>query len=910
MPPRPTPTSFAHNVRVAFVCAPALLLVLDVSGGSIAGIVALGTMLTYIFNVLGWREVCVAAVWLTAAILGFRHAAGALAVLGATLRGLGLAALGASFAALLGVWATLNLEWFVAAQPALAHLLEQLLFAALPVPCALLPAWGAAALVGAQHTPAVLLASIAAAYCALCGRRLACSFPPPGADARAAPPPPCAPAVAAAHAIVLLVLPAACYAALHAPTLFASWRSHAPPLLALPAIAALVVATAASARVGRFDVGGFGAVVAMATAVGAFAVASDVGFVEAGATLLLSAVAIGCTLLRDAPTLRCVALLCHAILLGFVELHLLAEDSAAAGDDGGAYPPWLVAATVGGGLLVVERLHADDGRMAPPPICWWLLLSVHAGRAALLVEPTGAAWRAAILGAAAFTQPLQRAASRRELRLFDAAPPPMAPAVAVLRLALLGWATLTAHSLLLPTLLRAVTPRPSPPVVTGTAVALFAAGASQLVDGAPAAARSAAQSLCVLVGAGGTLCALVQVKRRHYYHLLHINRHTVPSPPPYIRPQPPLDPVLLIESIGWTLLHPTASLSFGGTRRLLLWPPWGLLLLLEILLAAALGLLPLRHLPPPARLLGAAAIGAAAALCASGALLPLERTLFLLHAAAAALGASLLAVVLWPQTLAPSARVPATLLAALAALFPIGLHAQHVCLAHSAAARTLGAPLQFRAAWVGTYAGVAAVAALALKLHTEPPQTLRGRAAAADGRRRAAAAPEWAAPAATALALSSLALALGAAAALYGATARAIVPTAPLLLLLPARAPPFASLDEGNRYAPVGTAIALGLGGAAALEVFSRLGGGGGALRAAALVACTLPSLVGGCVFLWTRRRTSVLLALGAAPPSLIPLLLSHSRPLSDLGAAGLAAGLAHVVWLLAGRARATHKYV
>ena len=72
----------------------------------------------------------------------------------------------------------------------------------------------------------------------------------------------------------------------------------------------------------------------------------------------------------------------------------------------------------------------------------------------------------------------------------------------------------------------------------------------------------------------------------------------------------------------------------------------------------------------------------------------------------------------------------------------------------------------------------------------------------------------------------------------------------------------------------------------------------------------TLPSLVGGCVFLWTRRRTSVLLALGAAPPSLIPLLLSHSRPLSDLGAAGVAAGLAHVVWLLAGRASSRHKYV
>ena len=344
--------------------------------------------------------------------------------------------------------------------------------------------------------------------------------------------------------------------------------------------------------------------------------------------------------------------------------------------------------------------------------------------------------------------------------------------------------------------------------------------------------------------------------------------------------------------------------SFGGTRRLLLWPPWKLLLLPEILLAAALGLLPLRHLPPPARLLGAAAIGAAAALCASGALLPLG-DLFLLHAAAAALGASLLAVVLWPQTLAPSARVPATLLAALAALFPIGLH-QHVCLAHSAAAR-LRSAAAVPAAWVGTYAGVAAVAALALKLQTEPPQTLRGR------RRRRRPPPrrrrsEWAAPAATALALSSLALALGAAAALaQRPRARSCRRRSCCCCCRHARRP--SSLDEGNRYAPVGTAIALG----SAAPRRSRCSA---ALAAAAARCVRRRSSRARC------RRSSAAAsscgraaaprsyALGAAPPNLIPLLLSHSRPLSDLGAAGGAAGLAHVVWLLAGRASSRHKYV
>ena len=39
------------------------------------------------------------------------------------------------------------------------------------------------------------------------------------------------------------------------------------------------------------------------------------------------------------------------------------------------------------------------------------------------------------------------------------------------------------------------------------------------------------------------------------------------------------DVALLFESLIWTLVHPTASLSFGGTPRLLLWLAHPLLLL-------------------------------------------------------------------------------------------------------------------------------------------------------------------------------------------------------------------------------------------------------------------------------------------------------------------------------------------
>jgi hypothetical protein len=129
----------------------------------------------------------------------------------------------------------------------------------------------------------------------------------------------------------------------------------------------------------------------------------------------------------------------------------------------------------------------------------------------------------------------------------------------------------------------------------------------------------------------------------------------------------------LLDSLAFTLLHPTASYSYGTTPRLLLWPPHLLLLLALAALAALLGLLPLRRLPPTAQLGCCAAFGAAAALCGSGALLPLERALFLAHAAAGGLASAFVGMALWPAQLARSGRAPAVLLGGCLALFPCGL---------------------------------------------------------------------------------------------------------------------------------------------------------------------------------------------------------------------------------------------
>ena len=167
---------FLHNARLWLLCLPSLLLLLDFGGGVMLGAAALGLMITYIFDALDQPEACFVSFWVTigAQILG--HAVGASLVLGACVRGFGLMVVSATFTLLLGVWGSLQLSWLPAQEPRLARLGERLLFALLPVPCAALPTWGAAALRGASCTPWVLSAGLGVSYCLL-GGSAPTSFP-------------------------------------------------------------------------------------------------------------------------------------------------------------------------------------------------------------------------------------------------------------------------------------------------------------------------------------------------------------------------------------------------------------------------------------------------------------------------------------------------------------------------------------------------------------------------------------------------------------------------------------------------------------------------------------------------------------------------------------------------------------
>ena len=144
-------------------------------------------------------------------------------------------------------------------------------------------------------------------------------------------------------------------------------------------------------------------------------------------------------------------------------------------------------------------------------------------------------------------------------------------------------------------------------------------------------------------------------------------------------------------------------------------------------------------------------------------------------------------------------------------------------------------------------------------------------------------------------------------------SARGVVPISPLLLLLHPYASPFRTLSASNRYAPVVSAVAMVVSIAALVEVGSRVHVSGilsmRAVRGMLLVCCALPSLFLCCRFLWDLRQVSDLLVYCVAPLTTLPLLLSHERPIYDLGGLSLAAALLHL--LMARRVRkASNKYI
>lgn len=640
---------------------------------------------------------------------------------------------------------------------------------------------------------------------------------------------------------------------------------------------------------------------------------------------VLCAVALGCTLLRRAAPLRSASLLAHAAILAAVELSLLAESNAAA--DPLIYPPAFVLLSLGTGLFISARLLLAPLRGAGELTAHlsWLLLAAHAGRLAFLlptpmhVPPangrplSGSALSGSALGTAALLasatllsaslfQPLHLAALARA-----GASPPRAPA-ALARILLLFASLCISHARLLPAVVVALAPPGVPsgaPSVLALAIGLFALCCPPLCAPLAPPIRVRVEKSCSLGLVAAALFAALQ---------------------------PPLKPLLLLESIAWTALHPTASLSFGGTPRLLLWPPWLVLVITLGTLAAALGLLPLERAPPLARMVLAAAAGAGAALCACGALVPLERSLFLLHAAAGALAAPLLLLALYPQSLRRASIAPPALafglLLALTAVLPLGVLVQRRTFAH---APRFATPDAYHALWLSQLAGSFCLLGFILRLQLSrliasahaPGRRARGGVPTRGAELRSRSAHlaiahrrtqliqisglEWISP------VGNLSILIGflvlyalqqeSTRVTLGGGARGSLVFSPLFLLLQPHPLILQRLDDSNRYAPVCVAICAAVAVAAARQLLGRaLSSPLAMVRGAALLGCALPSQLLCCQYLWDGRHRAEFEIWGALPLSLLPAILSSSLEIRDAGVLGLLAGLVHVA--LSRRAR------
>ena len=677
-------------------------------------------------------------------------------------------------------------------------------------------------------------------------------------------------------------------------------------------------------------------------------------------------------------TLRGVALLLHAIVLARVEMALRADSRPLTGglvgfggggdrnddddEQGGeeTYPLPMLAISVACGLLLVERLQSP-GAPPPPPTLWWLLTAVHCGRASLLLVDASSSAdaysferdeRSLVLSSAllalALLQPLHARLQRRAHGLrhgmaaataaaaaakktgvgmaqlegggvvgdvsSDASPRAALLSLAA-RLALLVCGVLASRAQLLPHLLGLFEPRPSAPTTLGAMLLLLAAGGRPLASAVSTASTSAADddaiaaALGALVGRLGVLVAVCGA-------LL-------------IALQPPLLLGELIDSALFTLFHPTASYSYGTTPRLLLWPPYLFIGVCLLLLSAQMGLLPVATMEPAVQLLFCAAAGAATALCACGALLPLERSLFLAAAAALGIAAAFVATVMKPHVLAPSGRRggPVALFGAMAAMLPVALSLQLRAFGSAPVGAMLTALTLYRTAWLTAYAGICSLCALLLKLQANrqgggsggggaapraqarrgqqgiggprAASTLQARAQYQQRRMQAArAGTSWMAPLGNLSCLGAVALSQAVHVSSFDGGARGAALLSPLLLLLHPH-PPLSALHHGNRYAPCAMLAGAALCAAALLEVYARLELASllPAVRGLALVGCAAPSVALCAKFLWDKRKGSELLIFMLAPLNLLPLLLAWPTPaLRDFGAAGLVAAIVHIV--------------
>ncbi|KAK8603353.1 hypothetical protein V6N13_085542 [Hibiscus sabdariffa] len=155
-----SPSSFAHNARLAIALVPCAAFLLDLCGTAVVAILTLGLMVAYIVDSLNFKSGAFFGVWFTliAAQIAFFFSAS----LYYTLNSVPLSILAAFLCAetnfLIGAWASLQFKWIQIENPSIVLALERLLFACVPFAASTIFTWATVSAVGMNNASYYLMA--------------------------------------------------------------------------------------------------------------------------------------------------------------------------------------------------------------------------------------------------------------------------------------------------------------------------------------------------------------------------------------------------------------------------------------------------------------------------------------------------------------------------------------------------------------------------------------------------------------------------------------------------------------------------------------------------------------------------------------------------------------------------------
>ncbi|CAH9121911.1 unnamed protein product [Cuscuta epithymum] len=145
-----SPSSFAHNARVAVALVPCAAFLIDLGGIPVVATLTVGVMVAYILDSLNVKSGSFFAVWLSliAAQVVFFFSSSLIVSFNSVALGI-LATLVCSLANfLIGVWASLQFKWIQIENPTIVMALERLLFACIPVIASSMFTWATVSAVG------------------------------------------------------------------------------------------------------------------------------------------------------------------------------------------------------------------------------------------------------------------------------------------------------------------------------------------------------------------------------------------------------------------------------------------------------------------------------------------------------------------------------------------------------------------------------------------------------------------------------------------------------------------------------------------------------------------------------------------------------------------------------------------